>query len=134
MNTKSKSTLVLIGVLLIGIIIGAFGSSLIRRNIWEDKVAKFRSPKGFTDRLVTVIQPNSQQEKVIQEILLKHHEKMVTITKHSRQRIKVHADSLISDLEPVLTSEQLERAKRILRRGPRHFGPRKDRIEKNKDQ
>ena len=44
MNTKTKSTLVLIGVLLIGIIVGALGSSLIRQNHWNDRISRFRSP------------------------------------------------------------------------------------------
>jgi len=133
MNTKTKSTVVLIGVLLIGIIIGALGNSMLRRNIWEDRVAKFRSPQGFADRFIKIIKPDPQQEKALQEILLKHHQKMLSITELSRERMKIHADSLLFDLEPILTSEQFEQAKNILKRRPRHFlGPKerwKDREE-----
>ena len=124
MKNKTKSTLILIGVLLIGVIIGAVGSSLIRQKIWEDRVARFRSPHGFSDRLMELIQPDPQQEKAVKEILLKHHEKMRARSEKSRMMLRTHADSLIIELESVLRPEQLERAKKILKRRPSRFGPR----------
>ena len=129
MNIRTKSTIVLIGVLLIGIIIGALGSTMLRRNMWEDRVAKFRSPHGFTERFIKIIQPDPQQEKAIEEILLKHHHKMLSITEKSRDKINTHADSLFIELEPILSSEQMQRAKKVLRRGPPHFRDRRDHLE-----
>jgi hypothetical protein len=134
MNTKAKSTLVLLGVLLIGIIIGALGSSLVRRNIWQDRVERFRSPEGFSERLMHIIQPDQRQADQVRQILLKHHEKMEKITDQSRSMIKLHADSLLIDLKPVLTDEQMERLKDMLQRRPprhhdRHDPPPPDREE-----
>jgi hypothetical protein len=126
MNTKTKSTIVLIGVLLIGIVIGALGSSLIRRSMWEERVARFRSPEGFSERLMHIIQPDPGQEKRIREILLKHHNKMERITEESRALIRKHADSLLIDLKPVLNPDQLDRLKEMLHRRPPH---RRDRHE-----
>jgi len=124
MKTKTKSILILIGVLLIGVIIGAVGSSLIRQDIWKDRVARFRSPHGFSDRLMEMIQPDPQQEKAVKEILLKHHEKMRSRAEESRMMLRTHADSLFIELESVLRPEQLERAKKILKSRPSRFGPR----------
>jgi len=126
MNTKTKSTIVLIGVLLIGIVIGALGSSLIRRSMWEDRVARFRSPEGFSERLIHIIKPAPGQEEQVRQILLKHHEKMEKITEVSRAMIREHADSLLIDLQPVLNPEQLDRLKDMLHRRPAH---RRDRHE-----
>ena len=134
MNTRTKSTIVLIGVLLIGIIIGALGSTMLRRNMWEDRVARFRSPQGFAERFIKIIQPDPQQEKAVQEILLKHHKKMLSITELSRERVKIHADSLLIDLEPILSTEQMERAKKVLRRGPPHLRDRRDHLEQKEKQ
>jgi hypothetical protein len=120
MNTKTKSTIVLIGVLLIGIVIGALGSSLIRRSMWEERVARFRSPEGFSERLIHIIKPDPAQEEKVRQILLKHHDKMEKITEASRTMIKEHADSLLIDLQPVLNPEQLARLKDILHRRPPH--------------
>lgn len=123
MNTKTKSGLVLIGVLLIGIIIGAMGSTMVRRQMWEDRISRFKSPEGFLDRFVKTIQPKPDQIEAIKKILIKHHEKMKTISEESRNMIKNHADSLIIELKPVLTDEQLERTKKVIRRrrpGGRH--------------
>jgi hypothetical protein len=119
MNTKTKSTLVLIGVLLIGIVIGALGSSMIRRSMWEERVARFRSPEGFSERLVHIIKPDPAQEEKVRQILLKHHDKMEKITEASRAMIKLHADSLLIDLQPVLNPDQLARLKDILHRRSR---------------
>jgi hypothetical protein len=126
MNTKTKSTLVLISVLLIGIIIGALGSSLIRRNIWQDRLSRLRSPEGFSERLIHIIQPDTQQEEQIRQILLKHHEKMEQITEQSRSMIKAHADSLLIDLKPLLTADQLDRLKEMLHRRPPHYRDRRE--------
>jgi len=45
MQSKAKSIFVLSGVLIIGIIIGALGSSLLRQNMWEERVASFKTPE-----------------------------------------------------------------------------------------
>ena len=103
MNTKTKSTLVLIGVLLIGIIVGALGSSLIRKNLWNDRISRFRSPQGFTERLLNIIQPDADQKAQVEQILLLHHQKMELITERSHSLIKAHADSLLIDLKPIQT-------------------------------
>jgi hypothetical protein len=54
---------------------------------------------------------------------------MMSITEQSRSRIKSHADSLLIELESILTPGQMERAKKVLRRRPPHFRDRKEREE-----
>jgi hypothetical protein len=128
MKTKMKSALILIGVLFIGIVIGAAGNSLIRKSMWEDRVNRFRSPRGFSDRLIDLIQPDPQQEAAVKSILLKHHEKMQSLAQESRTMLRTHVDSLLIELESVLRPEQVERAKRLLRRrpGPPHIYHRRE--------
>ena len=116
MNTKTKSVLVLIGVLLTGIIIGAMGSTLFRHQIWEERISRFRTPDGFINRLIEKIEPEPDQEKAIRDILIKHHEKMKKISEESRAMIKNHADSLILELKPILTKEQLDKLENFLSR------------------
>lgn len=118
MNTKTKSILVIIGALLIGIIIGAMGSTMVRRNLFEDRIARFRTPEGFTQRLIEVIQPDPEQREAINDILKKNHQKMLEFGKEGMERIKNHADSLLKELEPVLRPDQLERLKKRLMERP----------------
>jgi hypothetical protein len=123
MNTRSKSVLILVGVLIIGVIIGALGSTILRRQMWEDRISHFKKPDGFINRLIEKIEPEPDQEKAIREILSKHHQKMIKISEESRNMIKSHADSLILELKPILSKEQLDKLEKILKRkrpGNRH--------------
>ena len=122
MQTKTKSILVLTGVLIIGIIIGALGSSLLRKNIWEDRVSRFRTPEGFTQRIIDRINPDPDKREAVEEILLDQHQKLRLKFEHTRLQMEVHVDSVLQKLEPLLNEEQFERAKRVLRRRPPHLG------------
>ena len=121
MNTKTKSFFALIGMLIIGIIIGALGSSLLRRNLWDDRVERFRTPEGFTERLLDRIEPDPSKREAVKNVLLEHHDRMLNKLKKTRYLIENDADSLLMDLKSLLTEEQYERAKNILRRRPPHF-------------
>jgi hypothetical protein len=124
MNTKTKSIFVIIGALLIGIIIGAMGSTMLRRDLFEDRIARFRTPEGFTQRLIEVIQPDPAQREAVEQIMAKHHKKMIEIRNQGHELIKSHADSLLKDLEPVLKPDQLERLKKkLMERPPRPGKP-----------
>lgn len=116
MNTKTKSIFVLIGVLLIGIIIGAMGSTVIRRQMWEDRISRYKTPDGFINHLLETIQPDPDQKEAVEKILYEHHKKMMRIGEESRKMIKNHADSLIIELKPILTAEQLEKLEKFLSR------------------
>lgn len=126
MNAKAKSIFVLVGVLLIGVIIGAFGSSLLRKNFIEERISRFRTPEGFTGRIIDIIQPEEEQRKKVEAILLKHHQMMLEIGEQTREEIKTHVDSLMNELKPLLSAEQLERLEKKIRRRPPHFHDRKD--------
>jgi hypothetical protein len=121
MNTKTKSAVVLLSVLIIGIVIGALGSTLLRRNLWQDRVERFRTPHGFTERLLNTINPEPDKREKVYQILLEHHTKMLNHMEQTRDKMKIHGDSLLLELKPLLTEEQLNRVEKLLKRGPRGF-------------
>lgn len=121
MNTKTKSIFVLTGVLIIGIIIGALGSSLLRRNMLEDRISRFRTPEGFAERILNRIDPDPDKREAVENILLEQHKKLSKKFEHTRAQIGAHTDSVILKLKPLLTEEQLERATRILKMRPPHM-------------
>ncbi len=121
MNTKTKSILVLTGVLLIGIIIGALGSSLLRRNMLEDRISRFRTPEGFAERILYRIDPDPDKRKAVENILLNQHKKLSKKFEHTRAQMEAYTDSVILKLKPLLSEEQLERATRILKMRPPHM-------------
>jgi hypothetical protein len=121
MNTKTKSIFVLTGVLIIGIIIGALGSSLLRRNMLEDRISRFRTPEGFAERILDRIDPDPDKREAVENILLEQHKKLFKKFEHTRAQMEAHTDSVILKLKPLLTEEQLERATRILKMRPPHM-------------
>jgi len=121
MNTKTKSIFVLTGVLIIGIIIGALGSSLLRRNMLEDRISRFRTPEGFAERILDRIDPDPDKRETVENILLEQHKKLFKKFEHTRAQMEAHTDSVILKLKPLLTEEQLERATRILKMRPPHM-------------
>jgi hypothetical protein len=124
MHTKTKSILVLTGVLIIGIIIGAMGSSLLRRNMWEERISRFRTPEGFTERILERIDPDPDKWEAVKNILVEQHKKLTQKFEHTRVQMEAHADSVLLQLKPLLNEEQMERAAHFLKRKPRHMrGP-----------
>ena len=121
MNTKTKSIFVLTGVLIIGIIIGALGSSLLRHNMLEDRISRFRTPEGFAERILDRIDPDPDKREAVENILLEQHKKLFKKFEHTRAQMETHTDSVILKLKPLLTEEQLERAIRILKMRPPHM-------------
>jgi hypothetical protein len=118
MNTKAKSIYVLIGVLILGIIIGALGSSLLTRHMWKDRISYFRTPEGFTERILDRIDPDPDKREAIKNILMEEHKKLTQRYEQSRIRMKAHTDSVLLELKPFLTEKQLERAAHFLKRRP----------------
>jgi hypothetical protein len=123
MHTKAKSIFVLTGVLIIGIIIGALGSSLLRQNMWEERVSRFRTPEGFTERILDRIDPDPDKREAVKNVLIEQHRKLTQKFEHSRVQMEAHADTILMQLKPLLTEEQLERATQFLKRRPRMGRP-----------
>lgn len=119
MKTIAKTSLVLIGTLIIGIIIGTIGSTILRRNLMEERAARFKTAEGFTNRLIHVIEPDSSQKKAIEKILFEHHQQVQEISSDFHVQMKSKTDSLLKDLKPILTEEQYDRLeKRLKHRRP----------------
>jgi hypothetical protein len=123
MNIKIKSAIMLISVLLIGIIFGAVGSTLLRRDLLQDRLERFRKPTGFVERMIHIIEPEKSQIENIETALLNHHHRMMQQNTMFRERMSSLSDSLLSDLKAILTPEQLERAEKFIKQGRPFPGP-----------
>ena len=122
MHPKTKSILVITGALIIGIIIGALGSSLLRQNMFEERLSRFRTPEGFTERIIDRIDPDPDKREAVEKILLDQHQKLFRKFEHTRQQMEIHVDSVLAQLKPLLNGEQFERAKHFLKRRPPRMG------------
>jgi hypothetical protein len=122
MNTKTKSAIIIISTLLIGMILGSLITGSFMKNRAFDRIAELRNERGFVKRIERIIRPDAAQQARVREILAQHFEKMHRLGEEIRVTFKTMNDSLIKDLEPILRPEQIERFKKRMDR-MRRFGP-----------
>jgi hypothetical protein len=121
MQTNTKSILLITGVLIIGIIIGALGSTFLTKNMWKERVSRFRTPEGFTERIIDRIDPDPDKREAVENILLEQHQKLSKKFEQTRVEMEAQVDSVLQKLKPLLNEEQMERATKILKRRPPHM-------------
>ena len=129
MDIKVKTALIIIMTLVIGIFIGA----LLNRVLLQHRIRKafmMQTPGFITALYEGVIEPESEQGKLIREILKKHARRMSEIRKNFRKDLQSEFESLRKELDPLLTTEQKRRLRnrlprpwRRLRRFPPHRRP-----------
>lgn len=115
MTDRTKSALLIGGTLLIGMIIGGlFNAALVNRRFSE--VARFRSPGGLALRIEEVIQPESEEQaEAIRAVLDGAAPKFMEAFEESRTRIRALTDSIMGELEVILTDEQMDRLRSDMR-------------------
>jgi hypothetical protein len=105
MKTNTKTVLIIVATLLIGIIIGALGNGFMVHR-FARRTADARHRDMFVERMVELIDPAPEQEPVVRGILTRHAEEFSKLTDNFREETSALFDSLRSELDPVLTDEQ----------------------------
>lgn len=120
MNIKVKTTLILTGTLVIGILLGA----MLNRALMHMKIKGFlamRTHKGFVERIETMIQPSDPQKKEVSAILDKYALQFDAMHEEFKGRMSSLLDSFKDDLTPVLTPEQMKMMEdKFFKTGPFH--------------
>ena len=109
MTARTKSALILVATLVVGILLGALGTSVVFNQRLE-KIIAIGQPDGFSLTLEEVIQPHDEAQRAqIRAVLRQTGQRM-----HEQRR--AHFEDLIglfdstrAALEPLLTDEQKER-------------------------
>jgi hypothetical protein len=125
MTTQTKTVLIIVATLVVGIIIGALGSGFVIHR-FARHVADARHREIFVEKMVGVIAPAPEQEEAIRDILTRHAEQFAELSDDFHRETSALFDSLRSELDPVLTQEQKERLEergRRFRRLMKHAGP-----------
>ncbi len=123
MKVKTKTTLIIVFTLITGMILGALLSRALLQNRVQ-RVFSMRSPNAFVQSYLETIKPDPGQEKQIKEILERNGQYMAEIRSKSREDLELAITAMTSELESVLTSEQIERLKSNSSRGRMPFGRR----------
>jgi len=114
MKTKTKTTLVILSTLIIGIIFGF----LLHANIMKfrfEQMSELRKPGGLIKKMENIIDLNEKQKSKIEPILRKHEDHFRKFRNEALNQL----DSLRIEIKQYLTEEQIEKLEK-------HFGNRRD--------
>ena len=111
MNIHLKTAAILLATLIIGMVCGALILGAFARDRLQPPPQVTRD--RFVERWVRMVRPDPAQLQRIREVVGEHEPGFRENYMRHRQEMQDLVDSLHSDLEPILTEEQLERIKRI---------------------
>lgn len=128
MNVWIKSTILLIFTLLIGFALGWYSSNAWEKNKREKFFTEMRAKRGsgggrfsMPKRVGEIIQPTEAQKDTVDAIIRKYHEKFIAKSVGDFDFVRTMIDSMIIELQPVVTEDQFERLedrRHFFRRGP----------------
>lgn len=123
MNLQIKPTLIIIGTLLIGIVLGALLSGTLAERRHQ-RIRSMMRPPRFSEQLIEIIRPqDSEQRDAIAAILENSAWRIDDMMRESRAEIHATVDSMALKLKPLLTAEQNARLQK-------HMGDRRLRVDK----
>ena len=117
MSVRGRAIGIIVGTLLIGVVIGALiVGPMVERHHFK-RIADLRTPKGFSERLEEIIEPDESQVDALRAVLARYGEDFDEVASRHRSEMKEMFDSLSADLDTLLTDEQKARLEK--RRGRR---------------
>jgi hypothetical protein len=108
MNIKLKMTFIIITTLVIGIFIGALLNRIHTQNRIKDILYR-RNPGPFVASFEKIIEPDAAQRKLVRDILDRHAKRISEIRMNSSKELKSSFESMMAELNSVLTPEQKKR-------------------------
>jgi len=124
MQTRTKSALLLTAVLLLGIAIGILVGGVLHNRRME-RLAHLRTGPGITQLVEHVVRPESEEQRErIRAIMRDAGPRFAELFQRTQEDMRALSDSVMSELEEVLTPEQMEalRERMDVRRGGRPPG------------
>ncbi len=128
MTVRTKTTLIILVTLLIGIVIGAAGRGALAWYYFGRPPGPFDSDR-VRHMLTRTIDPTPDQVEALDEILDRHSEKFMDLAAEHASVARTMADSMLAEIAPILSEDQMarlqEKLKRLdrLHKGMRRGGP-----------
>jgi len=120
MNLRIKNSLIVVGTLMIGIVIGFLISGRLTELRMENMRQDFME-KGMERQLLRVIEPSPEQMQELRPIIDKYAEiRRESLIEH-RQSQKQIFDDLEDELKPHLSQEQFLRLQQLKQRNIKRF-------------
>ena len=108
MQTRTKSAFLLLAVLALGFAIGMLVSGVLH-NRRMDRIARIRTGPGIVQLVERAVQPESEEQRAqIREIMEGAAPRFAEMFRQTQEEMRALSDSVMSELEAILTPEQLE--------------------------
>jgi hypothetical protein len=122
-KVETKSAVVLLVTLVLGLILGALATGAAARQR-VDELTRLRRPPGFAAHMREVIQPHSDaQWDSLRPIVEATGRRNDEIRRNMQRELRAELDSMQLRLRPLLNGEQRERLEDFARRPPPPGGP-----------
>ena len=119
MTASTKSALMLFSTLLIGMLLGSLITGAVNNRRMRS-LAEMRSARGLAYFLEDVVEPESaEQREAIRAVQDEAAPKCSVVMLASSERMRALTDSVLAELDPLLTEEQRARLEERMRIGPR---------------
>jgi hypothetical protein len=122
MSMKSKVTFIFVITLVLGIIVG-FMLNRIYSQRRVRNILSSRSPEFFVDFYERILEPDTEQSKMIREILDKYAKSISESRESFTSEMQSTFQSMKAEIDPILTPEQKERLKERFPRPPQFLEP-----------
>ncbi|MBC8174498.1 MAG: hypothetical protein H8E82_02425 [Candidatus Marinimicrobia bacterium] len=122
LQSKSKSIIIIVSTLILGVIIGLTSARFLVHNRIE-RLAEMSHLEGFVNVMENIIKPSEDQAEEIREILTNHHKRISEMREQHIVEIQIVMDSLKTDLKPYLTDRQLEQIEKMRSRNTKFGKP-----------
>jgi len=117
MNTRSKTTFIILGTFLLGLIAGA----LVNRSLTQYRIRRIlsqRRPTAFINFYERILEPTPEQATEIKKILDHHASENSKLRQDFFDATQKSLSALLEELEPLLTEEQRKRLSDALEHPP----------------
>lgn len=108
MTTKTKSTFILLGVLAIGVTIGALASGTLQQQR-KNRFERMPPHERFFSFMKSVVEPSEEQRDDVERIIENRSEQLRELHETHQTGVIAIYDSLRADLQTLLTDEQKKR-------------------------
>ena len=120
---STKTTFIILGTLVIGIIIGILGGGIIHQQRMEqfDRIRRMNPEQRFAEVIDEIIKPDDKQRDQIKDIMNEQAEKIVRIDDEYQSQILEMFDSTRQKINSLLTKDQIISLEKHLARGHKRF-------------
>jgi len=108
MQTRTKSAFLLLAALVLGIAIGVLLSGVLH-NRRMDRIARIRTGPGIMQLVERAVQPESEEQRArIREVMEDAGPRFAELFRSTQEEMRALSDSVMSELETILSPEQME--------------------------